>query len=158
MKLFGLALLLFSAFVISREYTGYVKKHLAESEGFISFIKHMIFEVKCYLKPPREIVKGFHNEAIEPFLNALLTEESMYSAFEVSRLALSLSGEECRVLEELFSSIGTCYADDGVRLLDSSVARLSELNVALRSDGLRSARIFGIVSTAVSVGLFILLI
>ena len=158
MKLFGLALLLLGALIISREYTRYVRKRIAECEGFIAFIKYMRLEMRSFLRPPREIGRGYSDESIAPFLNALESEESIYSAYSASRRSFSLSREEHTALEELFSSIGLCYAEDGVRLIDSSLERLEGCREELLSDGVRGARVFQTVSAALSVGLFILLI
>lgn len=158
MKLAGLALLLLGALVISREYKRYVKKRLAECEGFISFIKYMRIEMKCFLKPPREIGRGFCDEAISPFLIALEKEESLYSAYTAAKDSFSFTVEEKSALGELFSSIGVCYADDAVRMIDGVLERLSVSREALLTDGMRGVRVFQTVSAAASVGLFILLI
>ena len=158
MKLLGLALLLICALVISREYSRYLKKRIAECEGFISLITHMRLEMKCFLRPPRDIGRGFESTAINSFISALEGEESVYLAYSKSRPSFSLTVEERAPLEELFSSIGVCYADDGVRLIDEALERLEELRGRLTSDGLRGARVFKTVSAAVSVGLFILFI
>jgi hypothetical protein len=158
MKLLGLALLLICALVISREYSRYVKKRIAECDGFISFIKHMRLEMKCFLRPPKDIGRGFESSAINFFISALEGEESVYLAYSKSCSALSLSLEERAPLEELFSSIGLCYADDGVRLIDEALERLEMLRGRLTTDGLRGTRVFKTVSAAVSVGLFILFI
>lgn len=158
MKLFGLSLLLLSALLISREYTRYVRKHIAECEGFISFIKHMRIEMRCSLRTPREIGQRFSDEAIASFLLALEQEGSLYSAYNASRRSFSLSDDERVALEELFSSVGQCYADDGVRLIDDVLDRLQASRASLLTDGVRSIRVFQTVSVAASVGLFILLI
>ena len=158
MRLFGLAFLLFAALLLSREYSRYVNKRIDESMGFISFIKYMRLEMRCFLKPPREIGRGFCNDSIAPFLTALESEESLLSAYTVSESAFSLSVDERTVIEELFRSVGVCYAEDGVRLIDGALERLWELYERELSDGRRGVRVFGTVSAAVSVGLFILLI
>ena len=120
MKLFGLLFLLLGALSLSREYSGYTKKRLAECEEFIAFIKHMRLSLKCFLKPPREIARTFQGDAIKPFLDMLEKEENMALAFEASKPCFSLSPEEEKVLTELFSSIGSCYAEDGVHLLEAA--------------------------------------
>ena len=81
MKLFGLLFLLLGALSLSREYSGYTKKRLAECEEFIAFIKHMRLSLKCFLKPPREIARTFQGDAIKPFLDMLEKEENMALAF-----------------------------------------------------------------------------
>lgn len=158
MKIFGLFFLLFGALSLSREYSRYVKKHLAECEEFISFIRHYRLLLKCFLKPPREIAKAFRGEAIAPFLDMLEKEENPALAFEASKGRFSLSEEENKVLSDLFSSICTCYAEDGVRLLEAADEKLTALYKELHERSVRSTRAFSTVSAAVSVGLFILLI
>lgn len=158
MRLFGLTLLLLAALFLTREYSRYVNKRIAESRGFISFIKHMRLEMRCFLKPPREIGRGFYNDSIAPFLSALEREDSIFSAYTASEDAFSLSTDERAVIKELFYSVGVSYAEDGLRFIDGALERLSELHESHLSDGLRGVRVFGTVSAAVSVGLFILLI
>jgi hypothetical protein len=158
MKLLGLALLLLCALILSREYKGYQKKKIAECEGFIAFLGYMRLELRCFLRSPREMGRSFENEAISAFLSSLENEDSIHKALKVSKGALSLTDDECRPIAELFSAIGGCYADDGIRLIDAALLRLDELHSELVANGERSARVFGTVSSAVSVGLFILLI
>ncbi len=158
MKIFGLLFLLSGALSLSREYSGYVKKHLAECEEFIAFIKHMRLLLKCFLKPPRDIARAFRGEAIKPFLEMLEKEDNMVLAYEASKGRFSLSSDEEKVLMELFSSIGSCYAEDGIRLLEAADERLTALYTELRERSSRSSHAFATVSAAVSVGLFIFLI
>ena len=158
MKIFGFFLLLLGALVFSREYSRYVKKHIAECEEFIAFIKYMRLELKCFLKPPREIGRAFDGIAIKPFLDSLESSESIRAAFDNAKSRFSLSPEERRALEELFSSIGSCYADDGVTLIDSATERLSDLHSDLCKNAGRGSQIVTVVSTAVTIGIFILLV
>ena len=158
MKIFGFFLLLLGALAFSREYSRYVKKHISECEEFIAFIKHMRLELKCFLKPPREIARTFEGKAIKPFLDSLESAESIRAAFDSARGRFSLSEEEGRALEELFSSIGSCYADDGVKLIDTATERLTSLHADLCESAGRGARIVAVVSTALTVGIFSLLV
>lgn len=158
MKLFGLLLLLLGAFFVSREYSRYMRKRLAECEGFLSFIKYMRRQVHCFLRSPSEIGRDFEGEAIAPFLSELRREESLSSAYLSSVESFSLSREEREVLSELFTSIGSCYADEGVRLLDVALERLSELHGELSEGSKKNTRLVATLSSAFAVGVFILVI
>ena len=158
MKIFGFFLLLLGALTFSREYSRYVKKHISECEEFIAFIKYMRIELKCFLKPPREIGRAFHGRTIKPFLDLLESSESIRVAFDDAKSRFSLSEEERRALEELFSSIGSCYADDGVKLIDSATERLSALHADLCKSAGRGSQVVTVVSTAITIGVFILLV
>ena len=158
MKYLGLAFLLIGAFFISREYSKYIQKRLAECEGFLLFIKHMRRQVGCFLKPPCEIGEGFVNKPITPFLLALGDSESVHSAYLSSKDSFSLSLPEDRTLTELFSSIGSCYAGEGIKLLDSSVEKFELLYRDLSQDSKRSTRLVATLTATLAVGIFILVV
>ena len=158
MELFGLFTLLALALALSREYSKFVAKREMECKGFLLFVGHMHRQVSSFLKTPREICAGFSCEAIEPFLLALLREDNIFLAYESTRSAFSLSSEVDTELSLLFSYIGSCYAEEGVRLLSGAEERLRVLSSECEANGGRSRRLFSTLCAAGALGIFILVI
>ena len=70
MKFIGLFILLLCALAVSREYSGYSRKRIAELGDFLELARYMRTQIHCFLRSPHEIADGFDGEAIRPFISA----------------------------------------------------------------------------------------
>lgn len=156
----GISAVLFAAIMLSREYGRYMKKRLAECEGFLSFIGYMRIQVGCFMRPLCELCENFSSEALEKsgFTNALKTEKNIYDAYKASESALSLSAEEKEVLEVLFSSVGECYLDEGVKIIEASHTKMERHYSELKAECPRSTKLVSVLSATLAVGFLILVI
>lgn len=156
----GISAVLFAAIMLSREYARYMKKRLDECEGFLAFIGYMRIQVGCFMRPLRELSENFSSEALAKsgFTDALRVEKNIYDAYKVSEPALSLSAEEKEVLEVLFSSVGECYLEEGVRLIEASHTKMEGLYSELKAERPRSTKLVSVLSATLAVGFLILVI
>lgn len=160
MKYIGFVLILLSVLIFSDSYSKHVKKRLSECEGFLEFIAHVRLQMSCYLKPPRALSEGFYSEPLSKsgFLQYVGECESIYEAYKRAETRLSLSDEERGILEKLFSSLGSGYLNDELKLLDAYGSLLDEAYESLKKEAPKSAKLISTVSVTVAIGFLILVI
>ena len=160
MRYVGFLFVLLASFVISREYAAYVEKRLTESRDFLSFIRHMKIQVGCFLRPTNELVRDFSSDRLSElgFTEALMSGETLYSAYKRAEPELTLSGEERELFEVLFSSVGECYLEEGVRLIDGAEKRLEEIYRKNKLEYRKGARLVSIISVTAAMGFLLLLL
>lgn len=160
MKYIGIIAVLLSAVIISKEYSSFVNKRLSECRDFLRFIEHMKIQVGCFLRPSNELAKGFSSGSLSDagFLGALENGESLYGAYKVAEPNLSISEEERDVLETLFSSVGECYLDEGVKLIDASHTKFENLYHKDRAECPKNAKLTSVISVTAAIGFLILVL
>lgn len=160
MKYFGIFILLLAAAAFAKEYTGYVKRRLSQCREFLSFISHIRISVGCYLTPSDELWRGFDSDELCAigFLPAVKSGAGIYEAYKNCESKLLLSREAKGVLSELFSSLGSGYLDDGMRLIDSSEERMERICRNLDEDLPRCVKLAATLSLTAAIGISILII
>lgn len=156
----GISAVLFAAALLSREYSRYMKKRLAECEAYLAFIGNMKIQVGCFMRPLSELCENFSSDALEKtgFTAALRAEKNIYAAYKASESALSLSEDEKEVLRLLFSSVGECYLSEGVKIIDAAYAKMDGFYRELKSECPRSTKLVSVLSATLAVGFLILVI
>lgn len=160
MKYIGAFTVLLAAVLISREYGRYIKRRAVQCDEFLSFIAYMRIQIACFLRPIKEIAAGFYASELEQigFLKALNDGQGLYDAYKSTEKFLFLSPREREVLETLFSSLGECYLDDGIRIIDSSYAEMERLCRIIKEERPKKARLAATLSVTVSIGFLILVL
>lgn len=160
MRYFGLFIIVFAASAISFEYARYMKKRLAECEGFLSFFEHMRLQISSFLHSPRKIADGFESEALRAvgFLSALSECGDTLTAYRQIEGSLALSLAEREVTRELFSALGSCYRPDALRLIDEASEKMKARMAALTVECPKNVRLFTSLAVTCALGIVILLI
>ena len=160
MKYIGAFTVLLAAVLISREYARYIKRRAVQCEEFLSFIAYMRIQIACFLRPIKEIAAGFYASELDRigFLKAVNDGQGLYDAYKTAEKSLLLSSREREVLEALFSSLGECYLDDGIRIIDSSYAEMEKLCRIIKEERPKKARLAATLSVTASIGFLILVL
>lgn len=159
-KYIGILAVLLSALAISKEYSAFSKKRLSESCAFLSFLEHMKIQVGCFLRPANELLKDFSSDTLAAvgFTDALENSESLVTAYKTAEPKLSLSKEEREVLENLFSAVGECYLDEGVRLIDTAREKLEKLYQKNKIECPKNAKLVSVISVTAAIGFLMLVL
>ena len=159
-KYAGMIAVLLSAAVISREYSSFSQKRLSEVRDFLSFVSHMKIQVGCFLCPASELVRGFSSERLSAvgFVGALSDGASLCDAYKNCEDRLSVGEEEREILGRLFSTIGECYLDDGLRLIDSSLRELESVYAKRRAEAPKNTRLVSVISVTSAIGFLMMVI
>lgn len=153
-------MVLLAALIFSREYSNYMRKRLRECGGFLSFISHMKIQVGCFMRPVGELASGFSSKPLSEvgFIASLEKSDGIYEAYKEVEPRLSLSKNEKEVLETLFSSIGDCYLDEGMKMIESAYVRTQGLYDSLSKECPKSIKLVSALSVTAALGFFILVI
>lgn len=149
-----------SSLIFSKEYAKYMKKRESECEAFLEFIAHLRLQVGCYLRPVREAVDSFCSEALEGvgFFEAVRASESIYESYKKVRKRLSLSEEELKPLEALFSSLGQGYLEEEMKLINMCESEMRGMVEKINRESPKSIKLISTLSVTAAVGFFILVI
>ena len=160
MKYIGIFLVLLAALTFSREYARYMRKRLRECEGFLSFINHMKIQVGCFMRPVRELSFGFSSSPLSEigFIDSLEKSDGIYEAYKEVEPKLSLSQNEKEVLELLFFSVGNCYLDEGIKMIENAHARTEVLYSSLSEECPKNIKLVTALSVTAALGFFIFVI
>ena len=160
MKYLGIILILLSSLLVSREYRRYMQKRLDECLGFCNFIAHMKIQVGCYLRPVRELARGFSSAALSRtgFLSSVEKCDSLGKAFSECEPSLSLSEEERGELRAFFSSFGDGYLEQGVQAIETAHTNMERLMAALSEQKDKNIRLVSTLSVTLALGVAILVI
>ena len=160
MRYLGFFIIVLAAAAVSREYARYMKKRLSECEGFLKLFEYMRIKISSFLDSPRKIAEGFDSDALRSvgFLSALSESGDTLLAYRKIEGGLSLSREERGVVEELFSSVGSCYLEDAVRLIGAASEKMKGRQVALAVECPRNIRLFTSLAVTCALGIVILLV
>ncbi len=160
MKYIGAFIVIVAALLMSREYSRYIKKRADQCEEFLSFIAYMRIQISCFLRPSREIAKGFSGEELEKigFLDAVNEGESLYGAYKATESSLALTLREREIIETLFYSLEECYLDDGIRIIDSSYKEMESVCRKIREERPKNVKLAATLSVTASIGFLILIL
>ncbi len=159
LKIFGIGLILFSAFVFSSEYEKKIKRKERLSEGFLSLIEHIRRQIDCYLTPPSELIGDFTSEALSAlgFLD-LAKKEGVASAYMSLKEKLPLCDEVKSELTSLFSSFGKEYKEGTVKALNMAVSSLKELVAKEKEQNAKDIKVARTLAVAAALGTVIMII
>ena len=157
MRYLGFFVIIFAAAILSREYARHMERRLAECEGFLRFFEHMRIKVSSFLSSPKELCTDFDFGALHKvgFADALRSSSDTLSAYKQISGALSLSDAEKKIVEELFSSVGSCYRTDAVRLIEAAEEKMSRVRDELAATLPKSVRLVTSLAVTGAIGIVI---
>jgi len=156
-KYFGFALILASAFILSREYEKNQRKRLAELAEFLRLFEHIKTKISCFLSPKSDWLSDFSSTltGISEFIVSARSS-SLAESFEKSVDKLSL-GDEREYVKSILSSLGRAYKNDEVALLEDGISRLSAEKERLSLECEKNIKTARVLAAALGLGLVILL-
>lgn len=143
--------------VIARVMREYRRRRLAICEELYALILHIKLQVGCYLRPVNELLRDYASPLLEELgVLSLARSEGLVKALEDG--ALPLTGEERRILAALFSSLGSGYMADEIRLIDSYGGEFYKLLSAHRAQMPRDIKLINTLCASGALGIVILMI
>jgi hypothetical protein len=147
--------------VVIKGYSRFMKKRLSESLDMLTVIEAVRRGIATRLMTPRECLSAelsLSSLGVLEFCKQVSCGKTLSEAFSAGKPSLSLS-RECRdILSEYFSSFGTGYREDEIRLADDVIERYGARLSEERAQGVGDAKVFKSVAVAVTLGVIILII
>ena len=133
MKLAGITMILVAALVFYSGKSAKISERQTVLSELFRFVEHAKIEIGCYLRPISEIAATFTSETLskKEFLSDI-EKKGAYKAYLSLLEKVSLGEAAELVLDRFFSLLGTGYAEDEIKLIDTT---LSELKEILSSEG-----------------------
>ena len=124
----GIALVMISALLVSREYSRRLDRRISEYRGLVDLIAYAECEITKSLSHGSGLWQGFSDVALEKcgLLPLLRKGESLKSAFDKCKGKTALSTEASERISELFAPLGRGYRDAEIRLLGEIKDSLSK--------------------------------
>ncbi|MBQ8322047.1 MAG: hypothetical protein IJX92_06755 [Clostridia bacterium] len=154
----GIGLILLSALAVSRWYERFIRRRIAEDEGFSALLLHIRAGVECFLSSAEELLRGFENEAL---MNAGYLGgdgADICERFRRSSERLCISDKVRGILRDFFDSFGKEYKSGTVALIDRTRAALDEHIKAERESAEKDVKLVRTVLLSAALGAVILLI
>lgn len=159
LKLVGICILLFTSILISRELVAARRRRLAVCEELLRFVCFLRLQIGCYLRPVSEIASQFCSDELEACGFLPLGDGGRLDQAFSSSCVPRIVGARCaQVAHSLFSSLGSGYLEDEIKLIDAHCADLKEIIEGERIEASRQARLIRTLTASLSLGLIILII
>ena len=157
-KIIGASLVLLSALIFVRAYSGFLKKRRAEGEELYRFLLHISSGVRRSLATPEALASDFKSETetVSSFISLVSEGRSLYEAF--SMVTFSLGREIREEFSELFSGFGNNYLEAELMRLSDYEKSISELLLSEKDESEKSERTVRASVIAAALGIVILLI
>lgn len=158
-KLIGICILLFTSMLISGELVSRRRHRLVLCEELLRFVSYIRLQIGCFLRPIPEVVGSFCSDEFNKCGFLPEVSDADLAACFLSSDVPKLVGTECsRIMESLFSSLGTGYLEDEIKLIDVHRAQLTELVERERAETVRQVRLIRTLAGSASLGLVIFII
>lgn len=160
LKIIGICILIFTICYISKTLSDKRRRALSVYEELSRFLHFVKRSIGCYLMPLRDIAVGFDSELLDSygFLALIRDGACGIDALEKSGLCGVLDAESSRLLSTFFSSFGSGYLDEELRLVSSVLEELDEKVAFERRRTPERVRLFGTLGAAASLALLILIL
>ena len=159
MKIFGIALILLSAFVFAREKNRAAERRITVLEEIFRLADAMKLEIGCYLRPIGEIVASFSSPQLSEcgFISDFLSLGA-YEAYLRLESRLSFGEEEKKLLSAFFARVGKGYAEDEIKLIETFLTQLSLILKKEREKLPKEKKLSATLSCAAALAVIILLV
>ena len=124
----GIALVMISALLVSREYDRRLDRRILEYRGLVDLISYAEAEITKSLAHGGGLWQGFSDGALEKcgLLPLLRKGESLKSAFDKCKGKMALSTEASERISTMLAPLGRGYRDSEIRLLGEIKDSLSK--------------------------------
>ena len=159
MKIIGMLFIIASAIVFSFERAVAEERRLKVLEEIYRFILRLGVDIGCYLKPISDIADDFSSELLSSLgFFEEIKRSGVYSAYLTLDSQIRFSDEAKRVLDGFFSMLGNGYADDQIKLIESTRTELDGLIKKERERVPKEKKLSVTLSCGAALALIILLI
>ena len=159
MKIFGMALILFSSLIFCREKSRAAERRVMVLEEIFRLADAMKIEIGCYLRPIGEIVSSFSSPILSEcgFVSDFVSLGA-YEAYLRLQSQLCFNEEEKNLLGTFFSRLGRGYAEDEIKLIEVFSSQLSAMLKKERENLPRQKKLSATLSCAAALAVIILLV
>ena len=126
-KLFGLALILVSAWLAGVGYSSYRKRRLSEIKGFVQLITYIEKRVTLFLSTQRQMLVGYEDESISSFIGEVTAGKTFFDAFSSVKGKMWLSEEMKEKLSDFFFEFGKSYRDSELKRIEMFKKEIIEI-------------------------------
>lgn len=160
MSYLGVSLIIFSAFLIWREYSSFLQSELAETEAYLCALRDYREKMSCFLLTPTQWALGYRDELLEErgFLPSLREGEGIAESFLKARESARLSDEADGIISDCFGRLGEGYLECELDALDGAIGRLSSEKERAAEELSKKKRALGVALGACVSGIAIMII
>ena len=152
------ALVGLGAILLSGELGQSKRRALALSEEIYSLLSHIKRQISCYLCPLSELIRDYSTpELMRVGFIKMARERGLLTAVRECE-GLRISDEERKLMISLFSSLGSGYASDEVRLIEDSLSEFYAMLVQKRSEIPKDIKLINTLCASGALGILILMI
>ena len=156
----GAFAVIIAAFMVWREYVGYLEGELYWCREMLSALRDLREKMKCYLTSPSDWAIGYYSEGLLEcgFLKRLSSKEDILCAYRSSRSDMCISDKADEILTACFSRLGEGYLDTELESLELAIGKLGEEEARATSESLRRRKVAGAFLGACASGIVIMVI
>ncbi len=160
MSILWSALLLLSAFLLSRAYSGYTRAAAEQYCAFIRFLEGLGGRITCYLERIDDWCRECDDGVLRDlgFIDAYFDTGSLASAFSRVERRLYLEVGACTALSEYFARAGQGSREGELRSLRGCVSVLKGELEWQNAEWEKKRRTVGAMSVSVALGISIMLL
>ena len=157
LKIIGVCMLLFTFTYLSAYLGNVMRRRVEVGREVYDLLRYIRRRVGCYLLPITEIAASYSTPHLEAsgFLERIRCAQDPLPSLTGRYKA---TNGVMRIAEGVFSSLGTGYLEDEVRLLDGAVAELSSVLASDEVECKKRTRLYSVLICAVGVGSLILVL
>lgn len=154
------AIILIGALAISREYSAFYRRRIAQTDGFVALIIHIEGAISERLASGKGLVAGFSDEALSSlgFLESVRSGATLHDAFLGCRRASVISREVSMRLERYFADFGRYYKERELSRAATCVEELERLLERERADMPKNVKLARTLLVAFALGVLILIV
>ena len=157
LKIIGICMLLFTLICLVPWIANGMRQRTEIHSELLDFLKHVRRQVGCYLLPLSEIAESYSTPHLEEcgFLASVRKGTDPIPSLSIRH---RVSDSVKRILETTFSSFGTGYVEDEVRLLDEAIGEMSSLLKDDVAESEKRIKLYSVLICAGGVGFLILVL
>lgn len=160
MVYFGALAVIAAAFMIWREYVGYLDGELYWLREMLSALKDLKEKMQCYLTAPSDWARGYESEGLREcgFLGRLSDKEDMLLAYRAAKERICISDKADGILTSCFDRLGEGYLDTELESLELAISKLGEEESRASAETVRRRKVAGAFLGAFASGIVIMVI
>lgn len=149
-----------AAFMIWREYVGYLDGELYWQREMLRALMDLREKMKCYLTTPADWARDYDSKGLSDcgFLGRLCDNEDILSAYRAIKSGICISDKADEILVFCFSRLGDGYLDTELESLELAIAKLSEEESVASSEAVRRRKVAGAFIGAFAAGIVIMIV
>lgn len=151
--------LIFSAYMMWREYASYLDKELLSCRAFLGALLDYREKMKCYMEVPGGWAEGYADDLLAScgFLDMLKSGAELPEAYSKAREKLCVADEIDKILTSCFARLGEGYLDTELETLELTIDKLTRQEGVMAENLSKRRKATGAVLGAFVFGVVILI-